>query len=281
MSATPVILVTGPAGSGKSALLRRLAAPGPSVVIDGADETAASFSGCICCTIRTDLQDKLADLTRRRRTGTVDDFDRVLIEARADPVSAIQTLIVDPDLARQFRLARVVAIVGGTFDYDERKRIALADTLVSDETQDEARLRCLNPSAQFVHGAALDPARLLEHGADDVPPEWREDGPPEGDIRAFTLSPEQPFPRGGAELFLETLAKLRGPDLLRFKGLLAVEGEDAPLAVSGVHHVFAPPRKLARWPGNDRRSRLMFTMRDVERDSVETLMMPFLDKRLF
>ncbi len=282
MSATPVILVTGPPGSGKSTLLRALAAQGPGVVIDGADETTASFSGCICCTIRTDLQDTLADLARKRRAGLIPDFDRVLIEGRADPASVIQTLIVDVDLSRQFRLARVVVLVDDATDAAARKRIALADTLVlTGNAHDEAMLRRLNPTAQMYHRASVDPALLIEHGTDDVAPDWQEDGDAEGDVRAFTLSPETPFPRGGAELFLETLAKLRGPDLLRFKGLLAIDGEEAPLFVSGVHHVFAHPRRLARWPSNDRRSRLMFTTQGVERDSVEALLTPFLDQRLF
>ena len=57
--------------------------------------------------------------------------------------------------------------------------------------------------------------------------------------------------------------------LLRVKGVLNVVGEATPLVIHGVHNTFHPPTLLARWPNGDRRSRLVFITRDLDRASVE------------
>jgi len=58
-------------------------------------------------------------------------------------------------------------------------------------------------------------------------------------------------------------AMVAGADLLRVKGILNLIGEDAPVAVHGVHHVFHPPVQLDAWPDADRRSRIVFITRDI------------------
>ncbi len=45
--------------------------------------------------------------------------------------------------------------------------------------------------------------------------------------------------------------------LLRVKGMLAVDGMAGPVVVHGVHHVLHAPVALESWPGEDRRSRLV------------------------
>jgi G3E family GTPase len=52
---------------------------------------------------------------------------------------------------------------------------------------------------------------------------------------------------------------------LRLKGVLNVAGEDGPLVIHGVQHVFHPPVALPRWPDQDRRSRLVLIARDLNR----------------
>ena len=48
-----------------------------------------------------------------------------------------------------------------------------------------------------------------------------------------------------------------------------IQGESQPLVIHGVHHTFHPPTLLARWPDAERRSRLVFITRDLDRKSVE------------
>lgn len=47
-----------------------------------------------------------------------------------------------------------------------------------------------------------------------------------------------------------------------------VAGESQPLVIHGMHRTFDPPTLLARWPDDDRRSRLVFITRDLDRATV-------------
>jgi len=64
---------------------------------------------------------------------------------------------------------------------------------------------------------------------------------------------------------------LRGADLLRVKGLVAVEGCRGPVVVHAVQHVAHRPVELLDWPDDDRRSRLVFITRNLAKAQVEAL----------
>ena len=319
--ATPVTLLAGGEAEGTRPLLQRLLAHDAfrtslvitadadfdhPRVVQGGPLTSTSSGACICCTVRTDLQHTLTDLHRRRRVGAIEDFDRIIVDVSdADPTSVNQTLIMDAELARQFRLARICSVidaaplVANALSMNETKRVVLADALLINGGNDaaacerealEGPLRALNPLAEIAWvedgDAVLD--RLSCAQADQIPLEWIDDlgtnrgtSAPAHSVQVFSLAPDQPFQPGAAETFLDTLTRLRGADLLRFKGLFVIEGEERPLFVLGVHHVFEPPRFLARWPGNDRRSRLLFATQNLRRETVEGLLRPFLDPELF
>jgi G3E family GTPase len=70
---------------------------------------------------------------------------------------------------------------------------------------------------------------------------------------------------------MEVLTALRGPDLLRVKGIVNVEGRHGPLVVQGVQHLFHPPVELAEWPSEDHATRIVFITRGIERAVVESL----------
>ncbi len=89
-------------------------------------------------------------------------------------------------------------------------------------------------------------------------------------IHAFCLTFDEPLPWDGLSAWLEVLAMTRGEAVLRMKGILNLQGEDRPVAIHGVQHLFHPPVKLAAWPeGDDRKSRLVFILRGLERAVVE------------
>ncbi len=97
-------------------------------------------------------------------------------------------------------------------------------------------------------------------------------------IHAFCLSFAAPLPWDGIATWLEILATTRGENLLRLKGILNLEGEDRPVAIHAVQHLFHPPARLAAWPeGDDRRSRLVFILRDLDRAVVERGLAAFLE----
>jgi G3E family GTPase len=186
----PVSLVTGFLGSGKTTLLNRLlrdpAMKDSAVIVNefgavGLDhlfleridgETVLMASGCLCCTVRSDLEKSLTELHWKRREGKVPPFARVLVETTglADPAPILQLLLNNPFVAAGYRLDAVVATVdavnaGRQLDEHQEsvKQVALADRLVvtkadlnPDTAPLEARLRALNPAAprhRAAHGA--------------------------------------------------------------------------------------------------------------------------------
>jgi G3E family GTPase len=70
---------------------------------------------------------------------------------------------------------------------------------------------------------------------------------------------------------MAVLTGLRGADLLRVKGLVAVEGCRGPVVVHAVQHVAHRPVELEAWPDAERRSRLVFITRHLPRAPIEAL----------
>lgn len=94
-------------------------------------------------------------------------------------------------------------------------------------------------------------------------------------IRAFCLTFDQPLPWSVVTSALDALVSYRGPDMLRMKAILNVEGTDKPVVIHGVQHVFHPPAMLDEWPDADRRSKLVFITRDIEESTIRKLFNAF------
>ncbi|MFT7678796.1 MAG: G3E family GTPase [Planctomycetota bacterium] len=144
----PVTFLVGFLGSGKTTLLNRLLTqPGGepiavvvnefgdagidgSLVVGGGEELIELDGGCICCTVRGDLSRTLRDLAarRRRRLGRRLKFERVVIEASglASPGPAVQTLVLDGELAERYRVDGVVAMASLPLITDQLARFSEA-----------------------------------------------------------------------------------------------------------------------------------------------------------
>lgn len=85
-------------------------------------------------------------------------------------------------------------------------------------------------------------------------------------ITSVSITLDDPIPANLFDMWLETLIALRGPDILRMKGIVHVEGIDYPFAFHGVQHIFHPPVSLPHWPAHDRTSRIVVIGRDIPRD---------------
>ena len=96
-------------------------------------------------------------------------------------------------------------------------------------------------------------------------------GAHDASIRSFSLWFDEPFTWESFTAAAQVLTSLRGPDLLRVKGLVNVAGEAGPVIVQAAQHVFHPPVALERWPSEDRRSRLVFITRNLSREAIEAL----------
>lgn len=96
-------------------------------------------------------------------------------------------------------------------------------------------------------------------------------------IRAFCFSTDTPIPEEVLAAWLEVLMSLAGSNILRVKGILNIAGNEQPVVIHGVQHIFHPPTKLPAWPNEDRRSRLVFITQDVEREAIEKTFHAFRD----
>jgi G3E family GTPase len=90
-------------------------------------------------------------------------------------------------------------------------------------------------------------------------------------VSSFTLFFAAPLPWPVVEQAMAVLTALRGPDLLRVKGLVAVEGCRGPVVVHAVQHTAHRPVELEAWPTDDRRSRLVFIARRLTRENAAQL----------
>jgi G3E family GTPase len=92
-------------------------------------------------------------------------------------------------------------------------------------------------------------------------------------IHSVWLVLDRPISGEALDRWLETLLRLRGPDLLRFKAVINVVELPGPLVAHGVQHVIYPPITLKKWPSDDRRTRMVFITDGVDermlRDSLE------------
>ncbi|MGB0696046.1 MAG: CobW family GTP-binding protein [Rhodospirillaceae bacterium] len=97
-------------------------------------------------------------------------------------------------------------------------------------------------------------------------------------IAAFCLTFDDPVPWDGFIFAMEMLIASKGADLLRIKGVLHVIGQDSPVAVHGVQHVFHPPAPLPVAPeALPPRSELVFITRDLDKATVEKIFLATLE----
>ena len=96
-------------------------------------------------------------------------------------------------------------------------------------------------------------------------------------VRAFALAADQALPAAAVDMFLDLLRSVHGPNLLRVKGVVRLaESPDTPLVIHGVQHIFHPPARLDAWPDADRRTRLVFIVRDIDPSVIAGLFRAFL-----
>ncbi|KAB8042528.1 CobW family GTP-binding protein [Janthinobacterium aquaticum] len=98
-------------------------------------------------------------------------------------------------------------------------------------------------------------------------------------IRSYAIVLDEAISRQAFESWLALVTAMRGPDLLRIKGLVQVrEHPDRPVVIHGVQHVFHPPRTLDAWPSEDQRTRLVFITRGIEQEEIDGTLAIFTQK---
>ena len=96
-------------------------------------------------------------------------------------------------------------------------------------------------------------------------------------IGSASIEVAEPIPANVFDFWLDTLIALKGPDILRMKGIVHVEGIEWPFVFHGVQHIFDAPVPLKSWSGKDTTSRVVVIARDIDKGdlkaSLETLRM--------
>jgi G3E family GTPase len=260
-------------------------------------------SGCLCCTIRGDLAAAMRGLHSKRERGAVPPFDRLLVESTglADPYPILSTIRADPVLVHHFRVGTVIVTVdavNGSAQLAKHaesvKQAAAADRLVVTKTDlsEEpavatlrARLRALNPFAPIltasdqVDAGDLGLAGREEGGLGKIVAavhDVHDHGSHHDDgIRSFVVTMDTPIDWTGFGVWLTMLLNRHGDKILRVKGILNLLGEKRPVAVHGVQRLVHPPVHMKRWPDQDRRSKIVFIVQDLDPDLIRRSLAAF------
>jgi G3E family GTPase len=86
----------------------------------------------------------------------------------------------------------------------------------------------------------------------------------DGRIGSASIELEDPIRAGVLDVWVDRLVALKGPHLLRVKGIVHEAGAEWPFVLHGVQHVFDAPVPLKSWSGEDRTSRIVVIARDMD-----------------
>jgi G3E family GTPase len=275
-----------------------------------AESTLLLENGCVCCAVRGDLQKALRDLLSRRTRGQLPQFRRVVIETSglADPAPIAYTLLSEQVLRYHYRLSGIITTVDAVNGASQLggfaeavKQVSMADRLVvtkadlsdpSSLAALHAQLRALNRSARILESTAIrgDVHHVLTDDIYDGEGKFREASHwtaaeiEEGAAHQHTVGVvsfaaifDRPLDWTAFGVWASMLLHRHGADVLRLKGLLNVAGVPTPVLINAVQHIVHPPSHLEEWPDADRRSRLVFIVRGLQRARIERSLTVFND----
>lgn len=268
MSRIPVTVLTGFLGAGKTTVLNHLLQDSEEriavlvnefgeISIDGSlvrktkDQIIELNNGCVCCTIRGDMQRSVQNLLRKRQRRVFRvPFDRIVVETSgmAEPGPLLQTFIADPYLAEQTELTGVVTVVHAALIEEQLKlypealaQVTCADLLVlnhSDRVSNkDSALRSLvrrNPLARVRETTwGVVPLRdLLGTPRSELPPATGEHR--HSDVQTLSLTSDRELCEDTLSMWLSSLVLFRDMQILRLKGVLRVQGRAQAMVVQGV-----------------------------------------------
>jgi G3E family GTPase len=262
------------------------------LVRDKQEQIVEMNNGCLCCTVRGDLVRILGDLAKKKKRGLLK-FDRVIIETTglANPGPVAQTFFMDESIHEQYLLDAVVTVVDAKHaakqldEHDEaRRQVGFADRILLSKTdlvgegEVEAlmkRLRQMNPRAhqRKVHMGETDVKELLDirgfnlNAALEVDPEFLTSDYHEhdDDVTSFVWKDPRPMHMEKIETFLSLMIQNYGEDLLRYKGVLNVQGEPRRMIFQGVHMLMGGTPGKPWEAGEARESVMVFIGRKIPR----------------
>jgi G3E family GTPase len=242
-------------------------------LIVGVEDNIVELSnGCLCCTVQGDLADTLRQLLeRRRQTVAAQPFERIVIEASglASPGPVLQGMLVDPSLNVHVRVDGVITmahakhIVQQLADNPEAsEQVAYADHIILNHCDQcegdalaaaEAVLHACNPHADLERAtrAEVDVVRVLNqqtwdsarvkaalaHGVlcGDPTHEHTHAHLHTQGVGTLALRAESPIDLQRLTGWLLDLAKHRGHEMMRLKGILHCQSHAQAVVIQGVY----------------------------------------------
>ena len=297
----PVTILTGFLGSGKTTLLNRIlkeqhgrriavienefgeaGIDNELLVQDRGEQIVEMNNGCVCCTVRGDLVRILGELQAKREANELD-FERVIIETTgmADPGPVAQTFFMEEDIGEYYLLDSILTLLDAKHaerQLDEfreaQEQVGFADRILLSKTDlvaaDEverlrARLVRINPRAPIkpVHFGNTPLEEIL-----DIAPDFLEEREHEHDdaVHSFVFRADAPFDGEKLEEFLSGMIQVYGPDLLRYKGVLWLEGNAQRVVFQGVHMLMGGDLGKPWEPQEQRASVMVFIGRNLPED---------------
>ncbi|ETW93357.1 MAG: hypothetical protein ETSY1_39570 [Candidatus Entotheonella factor] len=283
----PVTLICGFLGSGKTSLVNVIlnAQLGQRIVVvvnefgevdidsrlvlHADDSVIALRNGCICCTVRSDLNSTLHQLLiRRRQTVDALAFKRILIEASglASPGPTVQSILADPFLSSQLlweagvTLVHAQHIVRQLHEYPEvSEQMAYADQIVlnhcdrcssEDLEGAESAVRSCNPHAAIhrtSHAQVDVPSLLTARTWDTIWGLDREAVRPRDavitaahthGVDSLSLYSAHPVDLDRLQVWLRSIIDDPSIDMMRIKGLVRCPQHAEAVMVQGVYQWF-------------------------------------------
>jgi G3E family GTPase len=258
-------------------------------LVVGVDEEVFEMNnGCICCTVRGDLIHILDGLMKRRGK-----FDGILIETTglAAPAPVAQTFFVDQDVRAKTKLDAIVTVVDAKHlaarlkdSPEAEEQIAFADVilvnkvdLVSPEelAAVEAKIRSINAYATLhrTRMSEIDLSLILDRGAFDldrileIEPDFmagHHDHDHDEDVTSVSFEIEGDVDPEKFVPWINRVAQEDGPNLLRYKGILAFKGEPKRFVLQGVHMILDGDLQRDWRTDEPRRSRIVFIGRNID-----------------
>jgi len=263
------------------------------LVQDRDEQIVEMNNGCVCCTVRGDLVRILGKLHEKRWRKDIR-FDRVVIETTglADPAPVAQTYFVE-DVAGRYRLDAILTVVDAVHaeshldeHHEAQEQVGFADRLLVSKTDLvdparaealERRLRAMNPTAPIAraHFGAAPIDALLDLDAfklDDklaLDPDFLVDVSHEHDdaVTSFVWRSTRPFDPRALEAAFADLVAEHGTAMLRYKGVLHLDGESRRGVMQGVHMLFAGSYGAPWADGEPRESLLVFIGRRLPEEA--------------
>jgi G3E family GTPase len=217
-------------------------------------------NGCVCCTIHTDLTKALYLLLERLDSGDIA-FDRLVIECTglADPAPVAQTFFIDEELRERYILDGIITLVDAAHadvhltQTIAQAQIGFADRLLVSKRDlvNEPTFTALSERLTRINRRA--PIRIVDHGKIDLAELLDVRGfnlnadlgggvslrpvsqaPSIDRISSLVLRTDKPLDIDRLSEFMNELLEEHGKQLLRYKGVLNIQGEPRRMVFQGV-----------------------------------------------